>query len=90
MRISTILCFCQPTNSSKKLIFFHFLTGSTSSSSSSQVQAEMEHLVVEVRSALNYQTDVLKEELRALSVMHDIASSAISFLFAAKLYTNGF
>ena len=34
--------------------------------------AEIEHLVVEVRSALNYQTDVLKEEIRALSVMHEI------------------
>ena len=43
------------------------------SPSSSEVKlAEIEHLVVEVRSALNYQTDVLKEEIRALSVMHEI------------------
>lgn len=50
--------------------FLFFFQGSPSSS---EVKlAEIEHLVVEVRSALNYQTDVLKEEIRALSVMHEI------------------
>lgn len=59
-----------------KLIFLFwvdFLFFFQGSPSSSEVKlAEIEHLVVEVRSALNYQTDVLKEEIRALSVMHEI------------------
>eukprot|EP00093_Oithona_nana_P009510 09510.XXX_175231_177695_1 [CDS] Oithona nana genome sequencing. len=52
------------------LLFFFlcFARESHGSPSSSEVKlAEIEHLVVEVRSALNYQTDVLKEEIRALS-----------------------
>ena len=44
----------------------------------------MHHLVTEIRSALNYQTDTLKEELQSLRVgikLGKINKSKLSFLF---------